>query len=69
MLGMFSSKDDDMMALYGSHESVQAMRAALDAELERADALAACKKQFESVAASDVGGGAYMGGAYGGYAH
>jgi hypothetical protein len=66
MLGMFSSRDDDMMALYGSHDSVQAMKATLELAVEHHSKLTHCKKLFENVAVGDVasppgGGGIGMG--------
>jgi hypothetical protein len=61
MLGMFSARDEDMMAMYGSVEAIQAMQDALDTAVEHHRALSSCKKLFENVAAGDLsnGGGLY----------
>lgn len=54
MLGMFSARDDDMMALYGSPDAVQAMQTAREAAVDHHEALAGCKRLFENVAAGDL---------------
>jgi hypothetical protein len=61
MLGLFSARDEDMMAMYGSVDAIQAMQVALDTAVEHHTALSKCKKLFENVAAGDLsnGGGLY----------
>lgn len=68
MLAMFSSHDDDMMARFGSPESVAAMQAAVELALEHHTRLSHCRKLFENVAADDISRSMASGPSLGSYA-
>lgn len=56
MLRLFAGSDDDIMAKYGSQETLHLARCALEAAQDHYAALMRCRRLFEGVATADGGG-------------
>eukprot|EP00892_Ulva_mutabilis_P012033 jgi/Ulvmu1/9201/UM005_0301.1 len=62
MLTLFSGSDDEIMAQYGSQETVHVARCAVEQAQEHHAALLRCRRLFEGIATADGGAGAAGGG-------
>lgn len=65
MLSLFSGSDDEIMAQYGSQETVHLARCAVETAQEHHAALLRCRRLFEGIATADggaAGGGSIWGG-------
>ena len=55
MLSLFSGSDDEIMAQYGSQETVHMARCAVEQAQEHHAALTRCRRLFEGIATAEGG--------------